>query len=436
MGCLCCCDKSKSPEDGVRTKKSSTVEPESKNNDSNGNNDGGLTLPLTVGKEELIKQKFVGDPLTDDIMEHEYKEGKKIVDKHSMMVLLYLKNNEKLVNNKEANVKFSPRILNYYNNEILYPAWFDINRIKRGQEFAKLNYSTIGIGLLCYSLPFCYSMDESKTLVLSERLTKHVNSRVLQTIEFVTVIFNDSFGPNGKAIRSCQTIRLIHSGARIAHKKEIKKTFNNQLPVNHLDQFFTLYGCFCLFTLNAIKKLGFNYSDENLQDYVYLWTVIGYFLGMNNKVLLNMEQINDINTLTQFKNDFLDFIINESGQYNIDNNTKELSNALIEWERNTLMASIGITNENGKDLIYTFWRYFLGDDYCDQIELPPSPQADNSTIETLIVLGVVESGFESFDGVPNLIAQLSQHLIKGWLESVTHAKKIPYYLANPPKDTS
>eukprot|EP01084_Bolivina_argentea_P262006 442974_1 len=388
-----------------------------------------LRLPLTSGKEELLKQRYVGDPLTDDIMALEYKDGNKI-DRHSMMALLALKNCDKLMNNPEKNVKFSQRILDYFNNTISYPSWFDIDRIKRGQQFAESHIFPISMGLLCYSLPFCYCMKESKTLVLTERLTKHVNSRALQTIQFVTIMFQEgSFADNGNAIRSCQTIRLIHSGARIAHKKEVESALD-ELPVNHLSQFFTLYGFFCIFTLDAVKKLGMDYDDQNFQDYVYLWTVIGYFLGMNNKVLLSMNQINNIEQLNQFKNDFLPFIKNESGQYHINNDTKELSKTLVEWERKILMEHI--KDENGKDMIYEFWRFFMGNQYCDEIDIPQGPEFSGVLIDILKGIGFIENLIEKDDFLRKLIAHMSQKMVEKWFEHVTGGRKrLPYYLANP-----
>ena len=78
---------------------------------------------------------------------------------------------------------------------------------------------------------------------------------------------------------ACQTLRLIHSAVRIQHKN----TFIQYVPINQLEQYATLYGAFCFATLEAIEKLGADYNDKELTDYVRLWSIIGYFMGIDER---------------------------------------------------------------------------------------------------------------------------------------------------------
>ena len=136
-----------------------------------------------------------------------------------------------MINDPSNGIEICEWVLDYYNKPIIFPSWYDQESVIRGQKFASKHFSEIAMGLANYSLPITYAFRGSKILVLSEQLTHNVDARTLRSFQFVKDMFDiGSFLMKGDiyhemynkknqyAIRTCQTLRLIHSAVRIEHK--------------------------------------------------------------------------------------------------------------------------------------------------------------------------------------------------------------------------
>ena len=173
-------------------------------------NDTNTNSIVPYSDEHFRKMKKTGDVYTDAIITEIFENNNYIGTPLSS--LMYLRNNE----NIPEDAHIPPILQEYYHKPIEYPSWYNEQRVINGQIFASKHLVNILVSLLYHSLPFTYATNESKLLSLSENFTKNVNARSMRSLQFV----RDVFKPYsltlkyGHAIRTCQTIRLIHSSIR------------------------------------------------------------------------------------------------------------------------------------------------------------------------------------------------------------------------------
>ena len=382
----------------------------------------------------LLSMRQICDPEIDKYMEKEI-QTRNDTSYSLMKHLSKLNNSDTLQSNPDSGIVVSQWELDYYNKPIVYPSWYDKDRVIRGQEFANKHLFEICIGLMYYSLPYTYAFRGAKTLILSEQLSKNVNTRTLRSLQFIQDMYNvgsfltekekaeDEEGIQ-RAIRTCQTIRIIHSSARMHHKNAILEA-NGALPINQLEQYLTLYGAFCWFALEAIEKLGANYNDDECKDFVYLWSIIGYFMGIKEELLLKDDDIDDINKLRNFGNNIKWWAENKSGEYLINQDTIKLSKVLIDAYRDSIPGDLF------DDCVYTFWRYFLGDEYCDQIGIAKSTQMGEKVLEmNKQYYRIQDKLTDDHTIIRTLLHSSANSIIAHWFKYTTNHKRVPFYVDN------
>lgn len=166
------------------------------------------------------------------------------------------------------------------------PAWADREQIRLGQHiFGRYGLQLI-VALLCASLPECYAAAKgAQTLRLSARFVGQTRRRVLETAQFVLdVMAPGGLGPEGRGVRSAQKVRLVHAMSRIgiAHHPEFRPEWG--VPVNQEDQLGVLMS-FSTVALEALKRLGVDFTRDEEDAYVHAWAVTGHLLGMETETL-------------------------------------------------------------------------------------------------------------------------------------------------------
>ena len=166
------------------------------------------------------------------------------------------------------------------------PSWADPDKIRKGEEvFWK--YGTGAVSLLTvYALPFCYLGAKGvQVLAMTARLYTNPYRRIVETAQMVVdVMSQGGLAPAGKGIRTAQKVRLMHAGVRAqVHASGQWKPEWGQ-PINLEDMVGTLMA-FSWVTLDGLRRLGTDLSDEEAEAYLHAWNVVGHILGLRDELL-------------------------------------------------------------------------------------------------------------------------------------------------------
>ncbi len=208
----------------------------------------------------------------------------------------------------------SPLLLIAAANEFLHkpgvlagavPGGIDWKSIDRAQQFYT-RYQSSGLLILgCGSLPACYSIPGiARVLMGSGRLSMQVTRRLTETIAFLTEVMKPgSLGPGDGAIGVVwiRKVRLMHALMRrmmladatgFGHLVEdtpanffLKLDWTVQResgdsPIDQLELGFVLL-TFSWMVVNGFGHLGIRMNEEQRNDHIYTWAVIGHGLGMD-----------------------------------------------------------------------------------------------------------------------------------------------------------
>ena len=177
----------------------------------------------------------------------------------------------------------------------------------------------------------------------------------------------------------------------------------------------TLYGAFYDLTIKGVAKLGQDYTREEAMDYLHLWNVVGYFLGVDESLLC----IDD---------DKWEFTYNKMNEwfykheYLVDENTKKLTSKLIEFQKELIPFKFA------DDLSYSFLRYFMGDQYCDNLGIPQGCDIDKLMIIYRFFYGVIDEMGDRNETIQKIIGKISNALIDNWFTAMNEDQRIPFYL--------
>jgi len=331
----------------------------------------------------------------------------------SLQSLVSLKNNQSPPEN------LPPVLYDYYASPIVYPPWYDEQRVINAQHFASRHLPQIVLALGFHSLPLTYGFRGAKLLQISEDLTQHVNARTLKTAQFVfDVLQPGSFDPStGQGIRTVQTIRLIHAAARTHHGAKYDKAMHGLEPINQFEMIATLYGAFYLLTKRGIKKSGMDYTEQERKDYMHLWSVVGYWLGIDEELLI----IDDDERVVEEKlwANIWKYELNLSLEV-----TKPLTEALLGCFKDMIPVPFHLAD----DVVYSFLRYYLGDEWCDKLELPKGPDLDRFFAIMTHLNQEVEEFKDHHVMMARILEKVSVLFMHKWMELESGQKRIPYYL--------
>ena len=330
----------------------------------------------------------------------------------SLSSLIYLRNNQ--LPPKDL----PPELYDFYASPIVYPKWYDEQRILNAQHFASKHFHQIALTLLFHSLPFCYGFRGAKLLQISENLTQNVNARTLRTLQFVLdVLMPNSFDlSTGRGIRTTQTIRLIHAAVRYHHTGNyLTATQREYTAINQTELLNTLYGAFYHCTLKGIEKYGADYTEQERKDYMHLWNVIGYFLGIDEELLI----IDDDQSVVTDK------VMVNCMKYEVDLNlevSKPLTDALAAFSKTLL--PFGVPD----DVVYSMLRFYLGDEWCDSLQLPQGPDIQSFVAITKALNMTIDEAGDHSEVLTRIIGSISMGVMQKWLQIMAKDDRIPYYL--------
>ncbi|MEM6793620.1 MAG: oxygenase MpaB family protein [Acidobacteriota bacterium] len=148
----------------------------------------------------------------------------------------------------------------------------DPEQVRRGAEvFHRWAYPA-AVVMLASSLPSGYSAPPlARVLTVSDDLAVHPYRRLMAVVQLLINVSSPEDGKTTDAEMSAMKLRLLHAGVRsLVPKSRPRYLERFGLPVNHEDMLATIMG-FSLLVVDGIRTLGFEFSDQDADDYYAMW---------------------------------------------------------------------------------------------------------------------------------------------------------------------
>ncbi|MCP3959594.1 MAG: DUF2236 domain-containing protein [bacterium] len=163
------------------------------------------------------------------------------------------------------------------------PGGLDVERLERGVEVLRTHAIPAAVVLLASSLPSGYSAPcLSRVLTVSNNLGTHPYRRLMGVLQMVVNV--SSMPPtdgDGRAHLTARKLRLLHSGIRLIvprYRPEYREKYG--VPCNHEDMLGTIMG-FSLLVINGLKRLEIGLTDEQAEDFYYVWRIFIQMMGIH-----------------------------------------------------------------------------------------------------------------------------------------------------------
>jgi len=155
----------------------------------------------------------------------------------------------------------------------------------KGMAFFWKHETEIALLLGCYSLPYCYAAaNGAQVLWLTERIKKDTYKRLEETGEFVFEIMQERDWRNGRNLIKVLKIRLMHAVVRYFTSHHAQWNTAWGLPINQEDMAGTNLA-FSYIVIRGLRKMNVKTSIEEEESYLHFWDIIGYLLGVNERLL-------------------------------------------------------------------------------------------------------------------------------------------------------
>lgn len=309
------------------------------------------------------------DPLADAVVDEIYASGELA---HINALLRHM-----FENDDPIPPSLPARAARYFEETEALPPWADRARIQRAQSLFADHGVQVVFGLFCSSLPQAYAAANG-ALVLTQTgaMLGRVRERVFETAQFLFDVLDvGGLDPKGRGIRSAQRVRLMHAGVRKLILSSNRVAWDRDelgAPINQEDLIGTLM-TFSVVTFDAVRRLGVKVTEEEGDDWMHLWAVIGHFLGIEPDLV--PTGIEDARAL-------MDAI--RERQWARSAQGQKLAAALVE-----LMQEF-FTRDHFLGLTPTLVRFLAGDQCADVCGIAPSDWTRAFVSETAWILDALD----------------------------------------------
>lgn len=236
-------------------------------------------MPANTWTEgQFDSMRAAGDPLADAVIAELFASGQVAAVNQLMRTLV--------ANDDVPSDSLPPGVRDYLKQTEALPSWADPQRIRRGEQVFWQYGSAIITCLFCYGLPACYAAAKGvQVLALTARLYSNPTRRVIETAQMmVDVMRPGGIARAGRGVRTVQKVRLMHAAVRrlIAEHADWKPEWGT--PINQEDMAGTLMA-FSWIVIDGLRKLGYSLSDQEAEDYLYAWRVVGHLMGIRDEML-------------------------------------------------------------------------------------------------------------------------------------------------------
>ncbi len=309
---------------------------------------------MKLTDQYLDKQRKAGDMPADKLVSNLFSEGRQSELYH------LLQNSDTELADKTP---VSP-ILDFLHSRKKNPSWYDASRLLRGQHVFGRYAEEIMMLLGAKSLPYCYAASPgNKALYASEKMRKNSAKRLLDTANFVIAVATPgSLTETTTGQLQINRTRLVHAIARhYVLKGEWDPAWG--LPVNQEDMAGTNLA-FSVVVLIGLAETGIQLTEQEREDFIYLWRYIGYQLNIDTNLLP-----------ADFKEAFALANIIKKRNFKSSEEGIVLTRELLNYYRS-------VTPPEQARFIDSQVRYYLGREIAGYVGLQADPMSDS--IQALI----------------------------------------------------
>jgi ER-bound oxygenase mpaB/B'/Rubber oxygenase, catalytic domain len=273
----------------------------------------------------------------------------------------------------------APPLLTFLDMSAKLPHWANEDKINRAQRLYDRYAADLLAMLLYAALPQCYAAaDGTQVLLHTKRLADSPRSRLTTTARFVVDVMSPgSLAPNGRGVRSGQTLRLVHAAVRRHIFDSGSWDSSNGVPINQEDMAGTLVA-FSQVSLDALIKMGARISGADQDAYVHAWSVIGHLMGIRRGLLC--DSIGEARVLSQLV---------RRRHHRESEAGRRLTGELLAFAGSRFPHPL-------KGMPAALVRYLISDETADLLGIPSSNR-------TRHLVALLRAGFWSRDVVSQLI---------------------------------
>jgi hypothetical protein len=297
----------------------------------------------------LDRLRFVGDPEPDRIMAELARSGQ--IDSVNHILRQLIDNAQPIPAELPDNIQF------WLQDMAQVPAWVDRERIERATRFFTEHGMAITLLLSTSGLVGCYAAQKGvKVLTFTYRLGQNPYHRIAETGQFVLSAFAPGgLFEHGRGLLATLKVRLMH--AAIRHLIQQSGRWDQAglgVPINQEDLLGTLM-VFSYGIIWGLRELGTSVSDQEAEDYLYAWRVIGTMLGIDPTVMpANSEESHQLALLIAQRN------------HGPSTEGVEMTRALLQMHADLIPGTMF------DGIVPALIRKTIGDQLADWLEIPRS----------------------------------------------------------------
>jgi hypothetical protein len=228
--------------------------------------------------------RLVGDPEADAVVQEVYPKGHEAIASLNKALGRIVRNDDPVAED------LPPPVRSFLEAGALVgraAGGWDEARLQEGAEFFEDYGLYIPLLLQLVTMPILYAARKGvQVLAFTERLEKYAHRRSIETGQLTfDVLARDGFLPKGKGRRSSQKVRLMHAAVR--HFVQSSGRWNEQefgVPINQEDLLGTL-GAFSVAIVDALRKVGADFTDREAEDFYYRWRAVGQLIGIDPRFI-------------------------------------------------------------------------------------------------------------------------------------------------------
>jgi hypothetical protein len=238
----------------------------------------------TFSKNQLETMRQVADLPADTVIEKFLRQASQEQAKALMSWLVSSENSVDISIAEEYTDFFKDYFLQ--NTSSSEPVWVNPEKIKEACHFFQKHSDVILWLLGVLSLPYCYAgANGVKVLYLSQRIQQNTLKRLNETALFVLNVMRYENFENGRTNFICLKIRLLHAAIRFfTQKHSVWDSQKYGVPVCQEDMAGTNLA-FSYIVIRGIRKLGYNPTLNESENFLHLWKLIGFWLGVDETLL-------------------------------------------------------------------------------------------------------------------------------------------------------
>lgn len=304
----------------------------------------------------LSEMRQQTDPLADQAVEALYVSANKA---HFRKLFNVLTRNDYAIP-----PEFQIEVKEYLERTRHVPAYADMKRMAKGAHFFGRHAHSLMALLGMFSLPYCYAAAHgARVLYFSEQLRTEPSKRLAETGQYIfDITAKNAFSANGKAISSIQKVRLMHAVVRYHIQKSNR--WDDEVwgkPVNQEDMAGTNLAIAWM-GVRGLRKMGVQVTYKEATDYLHLWNVAGYIMGLDERLLPDTG-----------KEAFLLDKMISTRQFESSEAGKALTASLLKY---TVQQAGGPVAK----LAPAYMRFLLGDEIADLLGISKSKISSQLTI--------------------------------------------------------